>query len=101
MSPQSRTMPTRYSHTQQGRTVMIIAAAALLAAAIIVVIALTTAKAPLPSSVRLLIAVPILLSGASVWIFSRLTVEVDDAAVRWHFGRGIPRFSVPLLEVRS
>ena len=42
-----------------------------------------------------------LIAGPVFVVLSRLTVEVDDTALRAFFGRGWPRKTLPLAEVRS
>ncbi|MFQ5948421.1 MAG: hypothetical protein ACE5KX_06140 [Acidimicrobiia bacterium] len=42
-----------------------------------------------------------LIAGPVFMVLSRLTVEVDDVALRASFGRGWPRRTLPLAEVRS
>jgi hypothetical protein len=36
-----------------------------------------------------------------MWIFSSLHVAIDDGALRWYFGRGVPKFSIPLHDIQS
>ncbi len=84
-----------YSHTQASFVVVWIYA--LVEGAVL--LALILGGVPLPA----LVAAAVLLGVVAVVLvlFSRLTVEVDDTAVRVAFGNGWPRRSVPWGEVTS
>jgi hypothetical protein len=45
--------------------------------------------------------IPIVISVPIMLIFSRLKVEVDRAELRWGFGSGSPRWSIPIAELKS
>lgn len=84
----------RYRHTQRG-TLMLVA---LPAGAVILVLA--GLDNPLPAARWLLWALAAVFL-VLAWLFSSLTVEVDDAALRWHFGPGLWNYQIPLVEIRS
>jgi hypothetical protein len=35
------------------------------------------------------------------WLFSSLTVDVDEDEIRWHFGPGLWNYRVPLVEIAN
>jgi hypothetical protein len=41
------------------------------------------------------------IATSSIWIFSSLHVEIDGESLHWYFGRGVPKFSIPLHEIRD
>jgi hypothetical protein len=41
------------------------------------------------------------IAAASIVVFSRMVVEIRDGVIRWAFGVGFPRYSLPLSEVQS
>ena len=43
--------------------------------------------------------VPVLL--VTAWLFHSLTIEIGSGELRWHFGPGLVRKSVPLSEISS
>lgn len=79
-----------YQHTQRGPRIIVF----LIGLSII----LTT--------VALLKALPILFVAAaitllSIWLFSSLTIAINDGRLSWHFGCGIIRKNVALADVAS
>lgn len=77
-----------YKHTQRGKLIIVAMAAG---AAAMAIGALTMRP--------LIVGVPILLFAG--WLFHSLTIEIDDDELRWSFGPGWIRKSVPLTEVSS
>jgi hypothetical protein len=94
-------MTASYSHTQQGRTVLLIAGTVMIGVFVLVIGMLATTSPPPPPYVLLVIIASMGIAVASMWIFSTLHVEVDSNALRWYFGRGVPKFSIPLHEIQS
>ena len=86
-------MAIRYHHTQRG-TLMLVAL--LIAAALC-----ASAAYANPSSQRWLLWA--FASGFVVlaWLFSSLTVEVDEHEFHWHFGPGIWRYRIMLAEIET
>jgi hypothetical protein len=87
----------KYEHTQPGwplRFSLGIAAAGLLAAAAI------TPNELLPVARAILIGAA-LLSALLGWMWGALTIRVGDGVLRWQFGLGWPRKSVPLADIAS
>jgi hypothetical protein len=78
-----------YQHTQRGT--VIIVAVAIVAAAFAVVGFLFMKP--------LLISTPLILIVG--WMFSSMTVQVDERELRWRFGSGALSKSVPLDEIAS
>lgn len=64
-------------------------------------VALAAAAVQAPPSERWGLAVAAALTGAAAALLTSLTVVVDDEAVRWRFGPGLVRRSVPLDEVAA
>ena len=85
-------MAVRYRHTQRG-TLMV--AASLAAAALSGSMGYLN---PL-SSVRLLLGVVAIGFAVMAWLFSSLTVEVNEHEVSWHFGPGIWKYQIALAEI--
>ncbi|MBY6105514.1 hypothetical protein KUW19_03305 [Ferrimonas balearica] len=79
-----------YHHRQRGTAMMAILAPILL------FIAVQIGRDP----TAVTITVFGLLAFVAVW-FNSLTVRVDNDAVRWHFGPGFWRKSVPLAEIEQ
>ena len=73
----------------------------MIAAFIAIVVTLATASPPQPPFMWLVIGASMLIAVSSIWIFSSLHVEVDDTTLRWYFGRGVPKFSIPLHEIQD
>src|ERR1041385_3524173 len=94
-------MALRYSHTQRGTTLVLIVSGGMLLAFGVVLFTLSTTKQSTPPFVWAVVGFAMVISIVSAWIFSTLHVEVDDQAVRWHFGQGVPRFSLPLHGIQS
>lgn len=78
-----------YQHTQRGTLIL---AVTLGMAAAFAILAMTMLK-PLWSAPAILLA--------CAWLFRSLTVEITDRELRWHFGPGLIRKSVPLAEIVS
>ena len=87
-------MAVRYRHTQRG-TLMV--AASLAAAALSGSMGYLN---PL-SSVRLLLGVVAIGFVVMAWLFSSLTVEVNEHEVSWHFGPGIWKYQIALAEIED
>jgi hypothetical protein len=82
-------MNTTYRHTQRGTVIVIT----------MLVMSLLFAALGWFVFRALLIAVPILLVAG--WLFHSLTIEVTNRELRWRFGPGWIRHSVPLSEIAS
>jgi hypothetical protein len=54
---------------------------------------------PIVGFIVLLLSIGI--AAASIVVFSRMVVEIRDGVIRWAFGVGFPRYSLPLSEVQS
>jgi hypothetical protein len=85
-----------YQHTQNGWPVRI--AFGLAALAFLAMPAVQPLDRPMPRVV--------LIGGAAVAValallWSRLTIRIDGDRLRWSFGPGWPRFSLPLAEIAS
>jgi hypothetical protein len=85
-----------YQHTQQGWPVRI--AFGLAALVLLVMPMLQPLDQPM--------APAMLVAGAAIAVilglmWSRLTIRIDGDRLRWSFGVGWPRFSLPLAEVQS
>jgi len=93
-------MTIRYSHTQTGRTMRLIVGGALVAALIAVVVAMSQDPTA-PRWIWPMVLTAMALSFLSAWVFSRLTVAIDEESLRWYFGGGIPRFSLSRGEIRG
>ena len=101
MKPARAQHDVLYSHTQSGGWLYValgFAAAGLLAAIAIVNGGHRPVNGP-PVTFILGVALAILLITAAC--FSTLTVEVCAATLRWRFGPGLVRFSLPLGEITS
>ena len=87
----SNTFAGSYRHTQRGTLILA------------VTLGMALVFCGLGFSIGLLkslwISVPVLLAAA--WLFSSLTVEITDRELRWKFGPGLIRKSVPLAEIVS
>jgi hypothetical protein len=77
-----------YEHTQSGTVILVSVAVAYL-------VFLTLAAV-----VPLVIVAPALLLVVGL-LFRSLTIEISDTALRWYFGCGWPRRTVPLAEIES
>ena len=87
----------KYEHTQPGwplRLSLGITAAGFLAAAAI------TPHELLPAPLAILVGAA-LLSAVLGWMWGALTIRVNDGLLRWQFGLGWPRKSVPLDAIAS
>ena len=85
-----------YRHTQTGwmlRIAVIVGAAMLAATALLPPFDPPLGRAALLGG-ALLLAIP-----GVAW--SRLTIEIDNERVRWRFGLGWPRGSIPLADIAS
>lgn len=85
-----------YQHTQHGWPVRI----AFGLAALVLLVMPVVQPLDQPTTSALLVA------GAAVAVIvgllsSRLTIRIDGDRLRWSFGAGWPRFSLPLAEVQS
>jgi hypothetical protein len=86
-------MVDRYQHTQRG-TVMIVGMALLA-----IFFALMAYTLPSPGRWGALIAVLGLIILA--WLFSSLTVRVDDGELQWRFGPGLWRYQMARADIAS
>jgi hypothetical protein len=82
----------RYQHTQRGAVLLLV-----LSAAAVVCVYMPTL---LPGPQALLLMVGAVLCACAV-LFSSLTIQITDRALRWYFSFGIIRKEVPLAEIRS
>ena len=87
-------MAVRYRHTQGG-TLML---AASLASA---VLSGSMGYLNPSSSVRFLLGAVAIGFVVMAWLFSSLTVEVNEHEVSWHFGPGIWKYQIALTEIES
>ncbi len=78
-----------YRHTQYARWVIYL---------VLGLVALFVISRPAPPS-PFLVVVPIVLIAA--WLFHSLTIEIAEGELRWRFGPGLIRKSVPLAEIVS
>ena len=85
-----------YEHTQSGWPVRI--AFGLTALGLLVMGSVQPFDRPVPSAVLLVGA---LIAAALGVAWSRLTVRVDAERLRWSFGPGWPRFSLPLADIAA
>ena len=85
----SNTFAGGYRHAQRGTLIL---AVTLGMAALFLALGLAGIKA-------FCFSVPILLVCA--WLFHSLTIEISDRGLRWRFGPGLIRKSVPLAEIVS
>lgn len=82
----------RYEHTQRGTVVMV---SLLVGAAFCLFL---QALIPAPRFVLVVAAgVPVL----SAFLFSSLTIQITDRALRWHFGPGLIQKQVSLSEIQE
>jgi hypothetical protein len=86
-------MSIHYEHTQRG-TLMIVAL--LIGALFIAAIAYTNT-----GSTRWISSVGALGMAILPWLFSSLTVSVDDSEVRWYFGPGAWTYRMPLADIAA
>jgi hypothetical protein len=82
----------RYEHTQRGTVVVV---SLLVGAAFCLFL---QALIPAPRFV-LLVAAGVLVLGA--FLFSSLTIQITDRALRWHFGPGLIHKQVSLSEIQE
>jgi len=85
----ANTFAGSYRHTQRGTLVL----AVTLGLAVVFIGLGFTALKPL------WVSVPVLVMCA--WLFHSLTIEITDRELRWRFGPGLIRKSVPLAEIVS
>lgn len=85
----SNTFAGCYRHTQRGTLIL---AVTLGMAMVFAVLAMMLLKPLWLAPVILLV---------TAWLFSSLTVEITDRELRWRFGPGLIRKSVPLNEIIS
>jgi hypothetical protein len=93
-------MAIRYSHTQTGARMRLFVFGVLIIALVAMVVGLTR-DPKAPGWIWPMVLTAMALSFLSAWVFSQLTVAVDEQALRWYFGGGIPRFSVSRGEIRG
>ena len=85
----SNTFADGYRHTQRGTLIL---AVTLGMAALFIGLGFTALK-------PLWVSVPVLVTCA--WLFHSLTIEITGRELRWRFGPGLIRKSVPLAEIVS
>jgi hypothetical protein len=85
----SNTFAGSYRHTQRGTLIL---AVTLGLAMVFAVFAMTLVK-PLWMTSGILLA--------TTWLFSSLTIEITERELRWRFGPGLIRKTVPLAEITS
>jgi hypothetical protein len=83
-------MASRYRHTQRGTLMLIVMSISAIGCAAIGYFG--------PSELPWVLA-----AGAVVlaWLFSSLTVEVDENEIRWHFGPGLWKYRLPRAEIAN
>lgn len=86
-------MAIRYHHTQRG-TLMLVTM--LIAAAVSASAAYSN-----PSSARWLLGALAIGFVVLAWLFSSLTVEVNEREFHWHFGPGVWRYRITLAEIET
>jgi hypothetical protein len=85
-----------YQHTQAGWTLRI--ALGLTALGLLAIAQFRPFDQP-AAHVPLLVGAAIAVAIAMLW--STLTIRIDGARLRWSFGPGWPRFSLPLVEIQA
>lgn len=85
-------MAIPYHHTQRG-TVML---TAFLAGAVVVAVIAFGNPAP---AARWLLAALAIASLVVAWLFSSLTVDVQENELRWYFGPGLWRYRLALADI--
>lgn len=85
-----------YEHTQSGWPVRI--AFGLAALGFLAATSVQPLDRPLPGAVLIVGA---LVAAALGLMWSRMTVRIDGAHLRWSFGPGWPRFSLPLADIAA
>lgn len=85
-----------YVHTQTGWPVRI--AFGVTALGFAVMAALSPLDRPLPAAA---LAAGAVFTAALGFVWSRLTVRIDQHRVHWAFGPGWPRFSLPLADIST
>ena len=83
---------TQYEHTQRGTTVLV----TFLAAALV----LLALASLMPARQGVLFTVTGIL-GITGFLFSSMTIQITDRALRWQFGPGVFRKEVPLAEIKG
>ncbi len=100
MSSDAFLRAARYRHTQRGDLLVVLLAGAI--ALVLIVLVVAAPADALRDPVVLAAAAPVLAVLAVVLVlFSSLTVEVDDGALRIAFGPGLVRHAWPLDRIRS
>ena len=87
-------MAAHYRHTQQGRLMLTVL---LLSAAGLATVSMLEPSSP----VRLVPRFLAVGSAILAWLFSSLTVEVDENELRWYFGPGIWRYRIARADIES
>lgn len=100
MSSDAPLRPIRYRHTQRAGLLQFLLTGIVVLALLFLIVA--TPAGSLRDPVALAVLIPVLAVLAIVLVlFSSLTVEVDDEALRIAFGPGLVRHAWPLDRVRS
>lgn len=90
---------TRYSHSQNASPLMILLLVGSLSLVILLPIVMGGAARAATGWVPLGITA-VLLFG-TLLVFGRLQIHITATEVKWHFGFGLPKFSLPLSEITS
>jgi hypothetical protein len=94
------TQYTHYTHVQRGSTAITVAIAVTLGAAALM-IGILASQPTMPTWAWATVIIPIAITIPILFIFSRMKVEVGRAELRWGFGTGSPRWSIPIAEIRN
>lgn len=87
-------MTTTYEHTQRSTRMALLMWAAALGALVA-----TLAPTGMPVGPRLTLLAVVVALAASAIVFSRLTIRVADGTLRWHYGAGMVKRSLPLAAI--
>lgn len=100
MSSDDPPRPIRYRHTQRAGLLQFLLAGAIVLTLVVLIVATPAGSLRDPVALAVLISVLAVLAIVLV-LFSSLTVEVDDEALRIAFGPGLVRHAWPLDRVQS
>jgi hypothetical protein len=87
-----------YAHVQQAPRIVFGIPIVVFAVALAM---LAAARTPVAWGTWPIVLLSIGIAAASIFVFSRMVVEVRDGVVRWTFGFGFPRYSLPLSDIQS
>lgn len=91
-------MTTRYAHTQRSRLMLSLLGVGTIGA---LAAAIAPSRDALPLGTRLALIAVVAVLAASAVAFSRLTIEVAEGELRWHFGLGFARRRLALGDIAS